>query len=273
MSSPHSRATSLFLSTLIATGLAFIAYGVIYFFPIVSIWKDIVSNIIIITAALWSAIAATMVWRIYRTEPELRRVWGNFALALWLWTAAELIWTYQALSSQDVGVGIADIFWLLAYPFFGIALYAQSKLILAPSKWQRRTIFAVILAFTFGLALAFAYLLAYWRQETLTLHTFVNAFYPAGDLAIGLGALYIAHLLRKGVFSLPWLTMFLFALSDALYAWLFNIGQYPALIEQSTWPQYLTDSLYLIAYLAIGLASFVQWLTLRYGFFFYAEKS
>ncbi|MFN3741320.1 MAG: hypothetical protein ACK4VW_01450 [Anaerolineales bacterium] len=272
MSSLRSRATSLFFGSLIATGLTFIAYTAIYFFPIVSIWKDIASSLIILVAAMWSAIAATMVWKLYRAEPDLRRVWGNFALALWLWTAADLIWTYQAFSSQGIQVGIADIFWLIAYPLFGIALYAQSKL-LALQKWQRRAMFAAILASAFGLAFLFAYLLGYQRQETPTLHTFVNAFYPAGDLAIGLGALYVASLLWGGVLSLPWLAMFLFALSDALYAWLFHIGQYQALIEQTTWPQYVTDSLYLLAYLVIGLGCFTQWLTLRYGFFSYAEKS
>lgn len=273
MSSPHSRATSLFLGTLIATWLAFIAYGVIYFFPIVSIWKDIGLNLLIITAALWSAITATMLWRAYRADPPLRRVWINFSLALWLWTIAEILWAYQTFSSGNAGPGIADIFWLFAYLFFGIALYAQYKLILTPPKWQGRTIFAAILALTLTLAIAFAYLLAYQQQEHLTLYIFITAFYPAADLAIGLGALYIAYTFRGGIFNRPWLAMLLFALSDALYTWLFSLGQYQALIEQSTWPQYITDSLYLFAYLAVGLGCFTQWLTLRYGFLSYAEKS
>ncbi|MFO3796638.1 MAG: hypothetical protein ACK8QZ_05045, partial [Anaerolineales bacterium] len=206
------------------------------------------------------------------SDPPLRHLWLNFSLALWLWTIAELLWAYKEIFSGVAGLGLADIFWLIAYIFFGIALYAQHKLILRSSEWQGRAVFAAIIAITSGLTILFAYILAHQRQEAFTLPLLVHAFYPAGDLAIGLGALSIVYLFRGGVFNRAWLAMFLFALSDALYAWLFNIGQYQALIEQSIWPQYVIESLYLFAYLAIGLGCFTQWLTLRYGFF-YAKKS
>lgn len=273
MSSSHTHAKSLYLGALIATGIVFTTYGVIYYFPTTSIWKDILLYLITIVAALWSAITATMLRKAYHAEPHLRRVWWNFSLALWLWTIAELLSAYQALSSASASPGIADAFWLLAYLFFGIALYAQYNLSLTLPKWQIRAIFAVTLALTLALTISLAYLLAYQQREAPSLYTFISAFYPAADLAVGLGALYIAYLMRGGIFHFPWLAMLLFAISDALYAWLFNFGQYQALIEQSAWPQYLTDSLYLFAYLAIGLACFTQWLTLQYGFFFYAEKS
>lgn len=273
MSSPHSRAQSLYLGALIGIGLVFTTYGVIYYFPTVSIWKDILLYLITIIAALWSASTATMLWKAYQADPNLRQVWQNFALALWLWTIAETLWTYQAFSSTSIDFGVADIFWLIAYLFFGIALYAQYKLILTPPKWQGRAVLAAILVLTLALSISFASFLAHQQQETITFYTFISAFYPAADLAVGLGALWIVYSMRGGMFGRPWIAMFFFVVADALYAWLFNLGQYQALIEQSTWPQHLTESLYLFAYLFIGLGCFTQWLTLRYGFFFHAKKS
>ncbi len=273
-SSNQQHAFSYFLTSLIVAGMIFVAYGVIYFVPSSStLWKDYATNLLIVLAAVWSAIAATLLWRAYQTDPSLRRVWFNFSLALWLWSLAEIFWTYDVLSSQEIKIGIADIFWILAYFLFGIALYAQYKLILTPPKWKGRAVFAILTSLTIGLTLLFAWFLSRQQREALTLPALINAFYPIGDLAIGVGALYIGYLFRGGIFNRPWLAMFLFAISDGLYAWFFNIGQYPAIIEQSNLAQYVTDSLYLVAYLAVGLGCFMQWLTLRYGFFLHATKS
>ncbi|MEJ5239886.1 MAG: hypothetical protein WHS87_01645 [Anaerolineales bacterium] len=273
-SSNPQRAFSLFTIALIATGIIFVVYGVAYFAPSNStVWKDYVTNLLIVLAAIWSAIIATLLWKAYQADPPLRRVWFNFSLALWLWSLAEILWTYQVLSLQEINIGIADAFWVLAYFLFEIALYAQYKLILTPPKWQGRVVFATLTSLTIGLTLLFAWFLSRQQGEALTLPALINAFYPIGDLAIGVGALYIGYLFRGGLLNRPWLAMFLFALSDGLYAWLFNIGQYSALVEQSTLAQYITDSLYLVAYLAVGLGCFMQWLTLRYGFFLHAPKS
>lgn len=271
-SSNLQRALSLYLIALLVSGMIFVAYGVVYFVPSSST-KDYVTNLLIVLAAVWSASAATLLWRAYQTDPFLRRVWFNFSLALWLWSLAEIIWTYNVLSSQEIKTGIADIFWILAYFVFGIALYAYYKLLFLPPRWQGRVFFAAIVSLTIGLTLLFTWFLSRGQEEGLSVKTLVNAFYPVGDLAIGIGALYIGYLFRGGIFNHPWLAMFLFAVSDGLYAWLFNIGQYSAIIEQSNLAQYVTDSLYLVAYLAVGLGCFMQWLTLRYGFFLHATKS
>ncbi len=273
-SSNLQRAFSLYLIALLVSGIIFVAYGVVFFVPSSStLWKDYVSNLLIVLAAVWSAITATLLWKEYQTDPSLRRIWFNFSLALWLWSLAEIIWTYNTLSSQEIKIGLADAFWVLAYFFFGIAFYAQYKTLLIPPKWQGRAVFAALTFLTIGLTFLFAWFLSRRQGEALTLPVLLNTFYPIGDLAIGIGALYIGYLFRGGIFNRPWLTMFLFAISDGLYAWLFNIGQYSAIIEQSNLAQYVTDSLYLVAYLAVGLGCFMQWLTLRYGFFFHAKKS
>jgi hypothetical protein len=73
------------------------------------------------------------------------------------------------------------------------------------------------------------------------------------------------------MFSRPWLGMLLFAIADSLYAWM-NLSRADYLLESGSLTLYVADSLYLSAYLAVGLACFMQWLILRYGFF-YATKS
>lgn len=267
-----SHPATWFRTALSFVGGAFVAYGLVYFWPGTGLWKDVLTNLLIVLAALWSALAATLIWRAYQAEPGLRRVWFNFAFALWLWTLAEIIWTYQTLSTAEIELGLADLFWVVAYFFFGIALYAQYKLLLIPPRGQGRLVFGVLVLLTFGFTFLLARALAAQQGEALTLHTLVNAFYPAADLAVGLGALYLVYLFRGGLWSRPWLAMFLFTLADGLYAWLFNIGQYTALVESQGWFAYVSDVFYFLAYLLVGLACFAQWLILRYGFFFHETK-
>ncbi len=258
-------------TVLITSGLLFISYGVIYFFPSAGKWKLASIDLLFVVAALWSTVTAGMLWFAYRPDPGLGRVWFSFTVALGLWTLAEGTWAIQALLSDYTGLGIADIFWISGYLFFGIALYAQYKLILLPPKWQGRIVFAVILLLSLMLSSSFAPVLARSRGETLNIEHWLAALYPVGDLAIGAGALYIAYIFRGGMFNRPWMAMILFAIADSLYAWL-NLNQVENLLESGNLGLYISDSLYLTAYLTLGLACFMQWLILRYGFF-YATQS
>ncbi len=267
----NTRPILLWNAALIAAGAIFVSYGVLYFFPASGDWKTIPLGFLFAISSFWSTVTAALLWHVHRTDPGLRRVWLSFAIALGLWCLAEGIWTLQTVFSGAKGLGLADIFWVGGYLFFGIALYAQYKLLLIPPKWLSRTVFAAILLLSLALSFSFAFILARHRGETLNLENWLAAFYPVGDLAIGAGALYIAHLFRGGIFSRPWLGMLLFAIADSLYAWM-NLSQAKYLLESGSLTLYVSDSLYLVAYLAVGLACFMQWLTLRYGFF-YATKS
>jgi hypothetical protein len=267
----NARPTLLWNAALIAAGAIFVSYGVIFFFPSEGEWKVVSTDLFFMVAALWSTVTAALLWHVYRPDPGLRRIWFSFAVALGLWCLAEAIWTLQNVLSGPPGLGIADIFWVSGYLFFGIALYAQYKLLLIPPKWLSRAVFAAILLLSLAISFSFAFLLARSRGETLNLENWLAAFYPVGDLAIGAGALYIAYLFRGGMFSRPWLGMLLFAIADSLYAWM-NLSQADYLLASGSLTLYVADSLYLSAYLAVGLACFMQWLILRYGFF-YATKS
>jgi hypothetical protein len=110
-----------------------------------------------------------------------------------------------------------------------------------------------------AISFSFAFLLARYRGETLNLENWLAAFYPVGELAIGAGALYIAYLFRGGMFSRPWLGMLLFAIAESLYAWM-NLSWADYLLESGSLTLYVANSLYLSAYLAVGLACFMQWL-------------
>ncbi len=267
----NSRPTLLWNAALITAGAIFVSYSVIFFFPSRGEWKVISTNFFFVVAALWSTVTAALLWHAYRADPGLRRIWFSFAIALGLWCLAEAIWTLQDVLSANTGFGLADIFWLSGYLFFGIALYAQYKLLLIPPKWLSRAVFATILLLSLVLSFSFAFILARYRGETLNLENGLAAFYPVADLAVGASALYIAYLFRGGMFSRAWLAIILFAITDSMYAWI-NISQAQNLLESGSLALYVTDTFYLIAYLAVGLACFMQWLTLRYGFF-YATKS
>ncbi len=267
----NTRPILLWNAALLATGAIFVSYGVLYFFPASGDWKIIPLDFLFTIASLWSTVTATLLWHAHRTNPGLRRVWFSFAIALGLWSLSEGIWNFQEVFSSTTGLGLADIFWVSGYLFFGIALYAQYKLLLIPPKWLSRAVFATILLLSLALSFSFAFILARYRGEALNLENWLAAFYPVGDLAVGAGALYMVYLFRGGMFNRPWLGMLLFAIADSLYAWM-NLSQVEHLLKSGSLTLYVSDSLYLIAYLAVGLACFMQWLTLRYGFI-YATKS
>src|SRR6266498_5692666 len=79
----------------VAVLLTLAVYTVIYLVqPFSDIWNTILSNLFLVIAASFAAGIATMVWACYDETDVPRHVWRNFAIGLWLWTAAELIWGY-----------------------------------------------------------------------------------------------------------------------------------------------------------------------------------
>src|SRR5258708_7345398 len=109
----------------IAVGVAIlmlILYTLIYLIgPFSDFWNTFASNVFTVLSAGLSATFGTLVWRAYESDDAPRRVWRWYAVALWLWTIAEIVWGYLNVSSGGgaVPVGLPDVFWVVAHGFFG----------------------------------------------------------------------------------------------------------------------------------------------------------
>lgn len=233
--------------------------------PFSDVWNTILTNIILVTASSFAAVIGTLIWAHYDRTDAPRRVWGYFAIGLWLWAAAELIWGYLNVRLGEVPEGISDVFWIAAYFFFGLALFWQYRLVARPTIRE-----LAIRSLTAILALLVLYLLIYdvltsEAQPASGFGAFVNSFYPAGDLVLTMVALWLADRFMGGAFSRPWLGLLAFSFADLMYAWLEISGMYTWSVNHANPLSTIFDIAYLGAYLVLGLGVLSQWVFLKYG--------
>ena len=241
-------------------------YGFLYFAePFSDFWNNLLSNLLNVLSAALSAIVATVIWRQYEVSEPPRRIWGPFAAALWLWTVAEVIWGYFNMTVGEVNTGLPDVFWVSAYGLFAWALFAQFHLLFRPDPARARTRLVWVLAGVAALTALTVLLLSFFTGEASDLSAWVNGFYPAGDLAIGLAALALVRAYRQGALGYPWIGLLVFTAADLLYAWLAMSGAYDWSLENRSFISAIADLSYLAAYLTVAVGCFAQLLLLRYG--------
>jgi hypothetical protein len=184
---------------------------------------------------------------------------------LWSWAFAEVIWGYLNVRLGEVPEGIADVFWIGGYFFFGWALLVQYRVLARPARaelWRR-----FLIAILFLLAL---YLLIYGALTASAgawgnLDAAINSFYPAADLLLLLVALWLARHFAGGAFSHPWLGLLAFAFADLLYAWLELSGLYSWSVNEANALSTISDIAYLGAYFVLALGILSHWVFLKYG--------
>lgn len=249
------------------SALLFIAiYAIIYWFePFSELWNKILTDSFLVVASSSAAVIATLIWARYDQTDAPRHVWYFFAIGLWLWAVAELIWGVLNISQGEVPVGIPDVFWIISYFFLVQALVFQYRILAKPDKQEllRRALMAFFV-------LVAIYLLIYsvltsGVEAVSKLEAVVNSFYPAADLFLALIAFWLASHFIGGAFSRPWLGLLAFAFADLMYAWVELSGLYSWSIGQANLLSTVTDIVYLGAYLILGLGLLSQWIFLKYG--------
>ncbi len=240
----------------------FVLYSTKPFSPFLN---DLFSNLALVGTAAMCAVFATLVVLRYETSEPPRTVWLYFALGLWLWTIAEVIWAVYNMLQGEVDFTLADLFWVLGYGPFAFAIYAQYVIILRPNTRERLNWILAWGGSTILLIILTTWVLLSFTGEKLTLPAFVNCFYPAADLMIGLAALWILRRFRNGALGYPWLGLLIFAIADALYAILEFTGFYTWSVSSGNLWSMITDLAYNAAYLFVALGCFVQLLLLKYG--------
>jgi len=255
------------LAIIAAVGLVLV-YAVIYFGgPFSPSINNLLADILTVTASMFSAVSATLIWTMYEKSDAPRRVWSNFALGLWLWVIGESIWSYLNLTlpNGDVPVGAPDIFWVIAYYFLGRALLLQYQILVHPtgSELKRRVIssglfFGILFVIIFGA-------LEWLALSSSLVDTLVNAFYPAGDLTLALAAIWLTRNFQGGILGRPWIGILVFTFTDLMYAWLQLSGAYAWSLDRGNFVSGFSDIVYFSAYLVLGLVSISQWLFLKYG--------
>lgn len=233
--------------------------------PFSEFWNVLLANLILVIASLAAASLAFVLWQMYDETDTPRRVWAPFTLALTCWFVAEIIWGYINLTQGEVPVGWPDVFWIISYPIFGLALL-QQYLILTHYPLQKIIIrgLIMILFVVAGTALTYS-LLTSGAGARRDLAAVINCFYPVADFALAFVAGRLARDFIGGAFSRPWFGLIVFTVADLIYAWLEISGLYTWSIEQGNLLTTMSDVIYLIAYFVMGITLLYQWLFLKYG--------
>jgi len=244
--------------------------GYIYFYqvqPLASPWNDAVLNFGTSIPAGIGAAIATWIWRQFKPTDRPRAVWLHLALGLWAWTAAEVAWACYALPGAEPPVpSWADAFWMVGYMLFTAALLYQYRPVFhsTPGK-ERWTIIGVVAAVLVISLLTTIVLRQLISTEEPWLTTYINVFYPFGDLAVAVAALILVRAFGWGLWGRPWIALLAFTFADALYAWLTITGLYSYLSEQGNPLSMVSDVVYFDAYLVMMLGCYSILLLLRHG--------
>jgi len=244
-------------------------YSFIYFYgPFASFTNNLVANVLSVIAALSGAVFALLVWFRYEKADTPRRIWGYFAIGLWLWACGDAAWGYLNLTLPDGEVpngSLNDIFWMVAYYFIGRALLSQYQILVQPTSRTLRNRVINSVSF-FGIAFVLIFIaLKLFTDSPDGFETAINAFYPAADLTLGLAALWLARNFQGGALGRPWIGLIVFAVSDLLNAWLQLSGTYAWSLEQGNLLSGISDIIYFSAYLALGFGAFSHWVFMKYG--------
>ncbi len=253
-------------SALTVATVLVVFYFMLYEFPI---FPETITDTLTVGmtsfAALTAALIATRVWRSYAPTTPPRRIWLMYGLALWGWTIAEFVFSYEYFSDGSYLFGPADIFWVGSYALFVMALYYQFGLIYRPNKVRAALAFSIANLLALVLAFIFAGWLARVNARPLDGEVLVNGFYVVGDFCVAGAALWLAFTFRDGALGRPWFGLLVFAFADLAYALLEIGGTYTRSFSDSNFLITLTDSLYFAAYLALAFGCYLHSLLLQYG--------
>jgi hypothetical protein len=147
------------------------------------------------------------------------------SIGLFSWFVGEVLWTlFDYVLETEPFPSVADVFYLLAYPFLFIGFMRALRLY--QISWTRMKITMVVLLSTLLVA-AVSYFGIYsaYDSELSALELVITLLYPIGDLVlvvVGLGILMISLEIQKGKLFVPWLWlgvgMFVTLIADLLFA-------------------------------------------------------
>lgn len=249
--------------------LAVLLFIVVYQWQPFSVpWDDLIVNHLTTLAAVMAAVFATRNWLHFHPDEPPKAIWGYFAIGLWCWAGAEEMWALMVLFWGDVpGVSIADFFWSVAYIFFAISMVRQYQVIYSLSRRQRYlwlggSLLALLAATLIGTKMLYT---VDAQSEQTWLETLVMTFYPFGDLAIALAAIWLSKIFGRGLWGRVWWGLLAFVVSDAFYTWLNFTGIYSVSVDEGNLLSLFADTLYLVAYLLLVMACYAQLRLLKDG--------
>jgi hypothetical protein len=231
-----------------------------------STWDDFIINMVTILAAIFSSVCATLILFQYERDERPRSIWVYVATGFWLWTVAEIIWMVFNIAQTVVPlITSADIFWIAGYLVLTGGLASQYHLLYRPSRrnliLRVAGFWAVVLAST----ILITWLVNPGRSPFSDIGIMLSIFYSVSDLVLGIVALLFILAFRGGAMMRPWLGIFILAIADCLYVWLYESGIYAFTAATGNIPSLIADAMYNIAYMVLGFGFLLHFLLVKFG--------
>jgi hypothetical protein len=227
----------------------------------------LISNAASVSCATIATIFFLEVWRATSGKDVSTRIWGLITIALVLWTIAETIWGfYEVVLEQPVPYpSIADLFWIVGYVPLFLAILTQYRLYqITPTRQQKSLILLIVLGFSIiGGLVIIGPIIGGFDPERL-LESLLNVAYPTLDLILLILTSVIIFALGQGRFASTWRVLGLGLVIMSVADLLFSYTSWNEIYNpdgQLNGITLLTDSLFYLSYLTLGLGAYVYKLT------------
>ena len=253
-----------------AVAVAIAVIGLLYVGPVyrelgprTGLW---IYDVLVVASAWAGVVLAFRLWRSFTRGEVLRRIWGSLALWLVLWAVGEAIWSYDQLVGGErlPYPSLADAAWIAGYVAVAVGLSLRYRSFHMTAGRGRRYAFFWSFVTLASLVVALVTIpIVRQIDPSRVLEGVVNVLYPIGDLAITIGALWIALLLIGGALSVPWgilaAGLLAAAVSDLMYVFAVSQGTYQ--VEASGGVNLLTfavNVLYAASYMIVDAGLYIQ---------------
>lgn len=219
-------------------------------------WSVNVANIMYIFLIALSVLSGCLLVSRYGLKTFHGKAFLGLTIGILLFLFGELLWIFYSLKGTDPFPSVADIFYLLAYPFLFFAFFIEIKLAEITLGLKK------FLWLTFGF-LALSAIFFYFAFGSLAEFTgmadFISFLYVIGDIVLILCLVLLSLIIieyKKGRIAEAWLWFlsgFLFILiADFIFS-IFQSGY-----EENVYVYAITDSAWLLGYglIAIGMMRF-----------------
>lgn len=158
---------------------------------------------------------------------NLGKAWICFTVFAVLWTAGEIIWAAdEIIFKNDPFPSLADLFWILGYPFYFV--FAIMYLKLFRNSISKKTI---LLATSVSMTLmGFLVYCAIAKSESPQFETAILASYSVGDALCLIPTIIGFVLFFRGQVNFTWLLllvgMFSFVIADSAFQIISQTGEY-----------------------------------------------
>jgi len=216
--------------------------------------------------ALIVTILAILLLRQVLPNPRARALWIGLVLGWACWTVAEIMWTYYFINGQDVPYpSLADFFWCVGYLPMSLALGLRLR-----SNTGRPRLGSLILVILINLLLVGFTIIAILvpiiqaNDPSARLESFLNVFYPLGDVVLIVLAMLILFSANRGTFSAAWswisFGFVVSAFADLFFAYLSLLDMYYPNGQATFTSVFVVDLPYTISYLMfmVGLVALAQ---------------